>query len=641
MRDVMIELTMRGKMNTNDKLKIDNLKLSLLNSIERMTNSRDSDSELRKLISDALSILADFECILNRQEVGDGYKNHIIAFFDTLSRTISDDPTPMRRYGIDQQGVPEGHALKRVKDAIASAYKALKFDYELFKKIGFGRKSTVIIGANGSGKSTLSAKLKVHMGNAGVSISAQRVLLIPNIEAISNPSQTLSQLRSSQVRDKTNKDPQEFSSLQSDFGIALKNLIAENIATGNSYRTKALACQRNSEKIPNPPKTQLDRTIEIWNDLIPQRVLTCPDSMNIIVREHHGEPYPASRMSDGEKVLLFLISQVLQAPSNGFIIIDEPEIYLHKSILGKIWDTLEQERDDCVFIYLTHDLSFASSRKLAGKIWIKSYSHPHDWDIQEVPANDIPEALVLELIGSRKDILFCEGKPDSLDSKIYNILFPQLTVVPVSSCLDVINYTRAFNRQNSTGTKAIGIIDLDYNPVDRGEKLNGDGVYFLGVAEIENLLLDEVFVTELAKKTMSDLGKIPELKESILEEFRKTIPNQAAMYVSAKIDYYFKDSNVRKGRDVEQIKANLKAFSDYVDVDEWYSERIDYLNSISSNDYDSVLRVFNNKGLKRKVMESLEIGDYEMRAIKVLNDSDLVGYLKRKYFHSDLANLGL
>ena len=156
--------------------------------------------------------------------------------------------------------------------------------------------------------------------------------------------------------------------------------------------------------------------------------------------------YPAYLMSDGEKVVLYLISQVLQAPKNGFIIVDEPEIYLHKTILNKLWNILEKQRQDCIFVYLTHDLDFATSRSTAKKVWIKSFTFPDKWEIENIPENVLPESLLLELLGSRKNILFCEGKKGSNDEKIYNLLFPNYTITPVESCFSVINYTKAFNK---------------------------------------------------------------------------------------------------------------------------------------------------------------------------------------------------
>ena len=38
----------------------------------------------------------------------------------------------------------------------------------------------------------------------------------------------------------------------------------------------------------------------------------------------------------------------------------------------------------------------------------------------------------MELLGSRNDIIFCEGNDKtSYDSKLYTILFPKYTVIPV------------------------------------------------------------------------------------------------------------------------------------------------------------------------------------------------------------------
>ena len=54
------------------------------------------------------------------------------------------------------------------------------------------------------------------------------------------------------------------------------------------------------------------------------------------------------------------------------IIIDEPEIHLHRSIMNRLWTAIENERDDCLFIYITHDTQFAASHSQAKKIWIKN-----------------------------------------------------------------------------------------------------------------------------------------------------------------------------------------------------------------------------------------------------------------------------
>ncbi|GAH33976.1 unnamed protein product, partial [marine sediment metagenome] len=78
-------------------------------------------------------------------------------------------------------------------------------------------------------------------------------------------------------------------------------------------------------------------------------------------------------MSDGERVVFYLIGAVISVPENSIIVIDEPEMHIHKSITKKLWDKIEQERTDCTFIYLTHDIDFASSRQEATKIWAKGF----------------------------------------------------------------------------------------------------------------------------------------------------------------------------------------------------------------------------------------------------------------------------
>lgn len=154
----------------------------------------------------------------------------------------------------------------------------------------------------------------------------------------------------------------------------------------------------------------LDRTIKIWNFLIEHRTLQCDDSNNLILKgDRVNEAYPAFQMSDGERIILYLVGRVLLAPEKALIIIDEPEMYLHKTIVDKLWNKLEIERQDCTFLYLTHDLQFAASRN-GRKAWIRSFEYPSRWTIDNIDENEIPEELLLKLLGSRKKILFFKEK---------------------------------------------------------------------------------------------------------------------------------------------------------------------------------------------------------------------------------------
>lgn len=524
---------------------------------------------------------------------------------------------------------------------VSRLYKQIEFNIDFFNKIGYFDSNVVAIGANGSGKTTLSNKFKSYLQNNGVVISAQRILLVPSFDAIANPAKTADELKQYQLRDKTNKSDGEFRYLQQEFGIVLKNLLADNISTGNTYRKKAIEAVNSGEDIAKPESTNLDITFRIWNSLIEHRKISCDDGINITAESDDGRSYPAIQMSDGEKVMLYLIAQVLQAPQNGFIVVDEPEMYLHKTILKKLWDMLESERPDCIFIYLTHDLDFATSRTTAKKIWIKSFKHPDNWEIEDIPTDEIPETLMLELLGSRKNILFCEGVKGSIDERVYSILFPELTIMPVGSCFDVINHTKAFNKLQNVSTKAFGLIDSDHHDPVRLEKLKENDIYSFMVAEVENLLLDVSFLKILAKQILIDESNIELIKSDVIQELDKLKEIQASNYVSTKVNYYFTDSDVSKGNALTQLEENYQDFLDKVSINDWYTQRIDELNQmITDSDYDKVLVSINNKGIRTIASKHLKISDFTDRSIKLLQSNKEAKLALNKYFPEEIKTAG-
>lgn len=96
--------------------------------------------------------------------------------------------------------------------------------------------------------------------------------------------------------------------------------------------------------------------------LIPHRELVI-DGDDIQVKIPGNDlTYSSADMSDGERAIFYLIGQVLVAATNSVLIIDEPELHIHRSIMSSLWDQLESARQDCAFIFITHDIEFAASR---------------------------------------------------------------------------------------------------------------------------------------------------------------------------------------------------------------------------------------------------------------------------------------
>ena len=144
-----------------------------------------------------------------------------------------------------------------------------------------------------------------------------------------------------------------------------------------------------------------------------------------------------TELSDGERVIIYLIGQVLSVEPNFILIVDEPEIHIHKSIINPLWDELEKLRDDISIFYITHDLDFAKERFGSKKLWIKSFDGKENWDFDEIDFdnNDEFNQIHFEIMGSRKPVLFVEGEKGSLDYKIYSKLYDKFTIIPLKSCV--------------------------------------------------------------------------------------------------------------------------------------------------------------------------------------------------------------
>jgi energy-coupling factor transporter ATP-binding protein EcfA2 len=524
--------------------------------------------------------------------------------------------------------------------------KLLQFNIDFFRKLNFFNSNIVAIGANGSGKTTLSNDLKKYLPNTGVVISAQKVLIIPTFSGVSNFNNTNQKLQTSQVADKSLKVTFStenngnayhiLSQLGGEFQVLLDNLLAERSVIRNQFCD---ALQKGGMET-TVPMTKLDQALEIWNSLIQHRKMECDDGINITLKSlTESNHYPAHQMSDGEKVALYLIAHVLQAPESGFIIIDEPEMYLHKTILKKLWDILEQVRHDCIFVYLTHDLDFATSRTTAKKVWIKSFIHPDKWEIENIPENELPETLLLELLGSRKNILFCEGKRGSIDEKIYNILFPDFTVTPIDSCFAVINYTKAFNKLPNVTTKAYGLIDSDHHGSARLIALEPENIFSFSMTEPENLFFDEAFLKIMANQLLNNESISDSIKTDVIKLLENEIELQVSNFVSTKINHYFKDSHVSKGNTLANVNQNYTKFTNDIKIDSWYDERkLEIEEIINTNNYSKTLAIFNNKGLKVIANRHFKISDFADKAVRLLQFQTETHEILLKYFPDGIKN---
>ena len=391
--------------------------------------------------------------------------------------------------------------------------------------------------------------------------------------------------------------------------IALKNNDNEKFV--NQYKNAI----KNHSKIPTPPLTAIDRLILVWDEVFPQRQLKVEDAKFSALLSHGDNliSYSSTQMSDGERAVLYLVAQVLCVPKNKTLIVDEPEVHLHRSIMNRLWSALEKYRPDCFFIYITHDTQFAAAHGQSDKIWIKEFDGTH-WKLEKIQDNELPEELLFDILGSRKNVLFVEGEKSSYDTQLYTILYPDYYVIACGSCTQVIARTKAF-RNNSTlhHCEVYGLIDRDYRSDYEINKYKTEFIYTLDVAEVENLFL----VEELIRLFATHLGRNPDevfasIKDYIINvRFAKQIDKQICQSVVAHLKYQLSSIELSKKSD-DEAKASLNAALQTIDYEETKSEQESkFREPLDRADYAGVLRVFNEKGLISSIGHFFGLNDKE------------------------------
>ena len=177
--------------------------------------------------------------------------------------------------------------------------------------------------------------------------------------------------------------------------------------------------------------------------------------------------------------------------------------------------------------------------------------------------DDFPDQIYLEILGSRKPILFIEGDNSSIDYKLFQLVFPTHTLKPLGSCLKVIEVTKSFNEQASYHQiQSFGLIDRDRRDEDEINQLVAKDIWVTEVAEVENLLLIE----DIIKVVASGMDKNPndvfeKVKFYALEFFSTQFNQQALQHTVFEIQKIFSHAtNFIKIREYADINENLDDF---------------------------------------------------------------------------------
>ena len=487
----------------------------------------------------------------------------------------------------------------------------------------------VIIGANGSGKTRFARRLASDLSEGAFRMSALKAIYEREREDLSPSSIDSLYARASKRSAMLRPD------LRGEFERMIWLLLDEEISSLIDYKF--------SRRANKPQRTRLEGVISGWQKIFPDNKVLIQSGAMLFTRDDQtDDPYVAAKLSDGEKAVLYALGAATFAPHGATVLVDSPDRFLHPSSIRSLWDTIEHSRPDCLFVYVTHDLQFASTRSGGKALWVRGYDPAREaWDYDFLTEeNGLNDDVVMSILGDRKPVLFIEGDgKNSIDAKLYPIIFNDYTVKSLGGCDRVIESTRTFNSLRSFhNLEAYGIVDRDRRAEGEVEYLKRKQVLVPEVAEIENIFMLENVVRAMARQGHKDPDQVFEkVKKSILRLFESELRQQALQHTRHRVKKAVEHNIDGRFANISQLESHISDLASEINPRGMYEELCrEFRRYLHDKDYESVLRVYNRKtmvseshvarlcGLKRDsqevyisaVLDTLRRGRPEAQAIR-------------------------
>lgn len=453
-----------------------------------------------------------------------------------------------------------------------------------------GNRQITIVGANGAGKTRFMRYLQATCSGRAYCLSAMQATFPER--AVSEMPGSIDMIYEEVTKGLTYLRPDAVSELDKLCYL----LFADEFSSLMEEKSES----RYGGKPIRHKTTKLDRLIDLWETIFPGNQVMRHGGQWLFKTDSGDDLISVSRLSQGEKAVLYYIAATLYAMPNAVIFIDSPSLFMHPSILNTLWNSIEQLRPDCTFVYNTIDVDFVNSRTANVCIWVKSYDvEENTWDYELLSTRNLTEEFFVDLIGSRRPILFIEGDAvHSIDYKLYTLIFPEYTVRPLGGCDKVIESTRTFNDlKYMHHLDSHGIVDRDRRTEKEVEYLRNKNILVPEVAEVENLFLMEEVVMIMARIRNKDPHKVmKKLKQFVFRQFDKMYQNQALQHVRHRMKREVETKIDARFTCITALETHLKTLVNKLRPREQYNELIRHFSAmLEEEDYAGVLRVFNHK----------------------------------------------
>ena len=597
----------------------------------------------KKRFQDKLSQIADYDKDLYSRV--DNYLSELISFInDELNEEVLSNNVTVR-YKILRDNLLESiyNCFGGEIYLYDSIFPQILYNFEVIKLFSFIAKidsTTIIIGANGAGKTSLINELRKNNSkinsNEMYVLPAQKLLyFVSNAfgrDGI-NKEKYLADLKKAEIKYDT-IDIQTHK-IEDNFSGAFTKLITLLV------KDYAKIASDNSRGVEGVSVALLDRVEHVWNQIFPEITFYPETNDRVLEVIRNGAKYSINGLSDGERCVLFYIGNVLLAPENSYIVVDEPETFLNAAVYNELWDLLISERSDCQFVFASHNMDFVQSRTNATYIWCKKFEAPYSLEHQKLDDSlNLPLDLLTEVSGTKKPILFCEGTKNSLDYQIYSKLFSEFCFVkPVQGHKQVIQHTKAYNNLNKMhGNKAYGIIDYDWMDENSIKENKEEGIFVLPFNEVEMILVDEAVVKSCLPfdDDKEKQRKFENLQQSIIESCKANKDKIISIALKKRLDEFMESHFIEKSEPNEHdAHVFLDSLSSKFDVDSTFNKiNSIVVESLASSDFSRILKICN---LKNEIIDyrgNTQItSKFKEKALsRITLDSDLQTVLRHKYF---------
>ena len=512
--------------------------------------------------------------------------------------------------------------------ALLSEYHDKLFGLRYLKFLSEEKKTVVFVGPNGCGKTTLLRNLINATGEDQIGYyPADRLLVINDSYNPERDFATFS--KSYQNADKYASDIDNQSQAH-----YIVQQINQTITLFEKKRATEMDLYAKGKLRLEDSLTE--KILGIWNELIKDRILFSEGALK--VQTLGGTEYPIKYLSSGEKSIFYFLACIFLKEKKSYYFVDEPENNLNPSIVSKLWDIIEKHREGSIFVYLTHDSNFVASRINSKLFWIEKYDGT-EWVYKPLPENDnLPQHLMVALVGNREPVLFCESQDEyKYDDIVFKMMFPEFKVIPAAGCDAVIAKVKAYSIAGLP-QKAFGIIDCDYKDQSYLEGQETDGIFHLPFFEIEIFLFSEEIITGVIATFSRDKeNAFANLKSALKNDFISKKEQWIIRKIAFRLRETFFTGKIKRLKDFPELKVEYTSFSSSVDLDALHaSYEAEIQQVIDADDYNTLLRYYDNKGIFTMFLPQLKLENkmpYKEAVFTYLSEhKDVLTGLRSKYF---------